>query len=127
MLTATRPQAAPPREDFLGDMYLRLERLEAEVGRLRASAERPGTEVFEAQDWDAPDAGHSLHEDGSSTETRPEISLGERTPAGNPWPAPRPSPRDTPWPANSPDHATPRRASIARNSTSPATGPPGRW
>ncbi len=103
MLTATRPQAAPPREDFLGDMYLRLERLEAEVGRLRASAERPGTEVFEAHDWDAPDPLHSLHEDGSSTETRPEINLSAPTPAENPWPAPRPSPRDTPWPANPPD------------------------
>ncbi len=103
MLTAARPQAAPPREDFLGDMFLRLERLEAEVSRLRASAERPGTEVFEAQDWDAPDAGHSRHEDGSSTETRPEICLGAPTPPENPWPAPRPSPRDTPWPANPPD------------------------
>ena len=103
MLTATRPQPAPPREDFLGDMYLRLERLEAEVGRMRATAERPGTEVFEAPDWDGPDERHSRHDDGRSTDTRPEIALSARTPAENPWPAPRPSPRDTPWPASLPD------------------------
>lgn len=107
VLTANRPQAAPPREEFLGDMYLRLERLEAEVRRLRESAERPGTEVFEAQDWDAPDAGRSLHEDGSNTETRPEIDLNALTPPSNPWPAPRPSPRDTPWPTSAPDHGAP--------------------
>ena len=108
LLTATRPLTSLICEDLLGDMYLRLERLEAEVARMREGVEGPGTEALDALDWDAPDPGHSRHEDGSSTETRPEICLSDPTPPANPWPAPRPSPRDTPWPANSPDHAASR-------------------
>ena len=103
MLTATRPEPTAAREDFLGDMYLRLERLEAEVGRLREAAPRPAAEA--------------LDDDGSGTGTRPVIALGEPTPRENSWPAPRPTPRDTPrdtpWPVE-PDPDIDRDADLLR-------------
>jgi len=86
MLTATRREPADAREEFLGDMYLRLERLEAEVGRLRESAGRPATE--------SSDAG--TDEGDGGTDTRPEIALGAPTPRVNPWPAPRRAPLTLP-------------------------------
>lgn len=106
MLTATRPDATGFNEALLGDMYLRIERLEAEVTRLRAAPPRPGTEALEDDAW----ADHSLGEDGSSTDTRPVIALGHPTPRENAWPAPRATLRDTPHPAgpldanDAPDH-----------------------
>ena len=89
MLTATRPEATGLNEALLGDMYMRLERLEGELARLHAGLPNPpGSRAT------AADGG-----DGGG-ETKPVISLSGPTPRDNPWPAPRPSARDTPSPAD---------------------------